>query len=592
MTFLVQTQKQRRHTLLWKAELGFLLAVALFFAYSGQVMAQRPGGGSGDASQLIDALSSGDVYVVNGLKNDVDESALQAAVQRAKPTVVKIVAVAKTGSYPSRAALADDLRKRLALSDDAVVIVGTPKGVSASSARLSPAQLDDTFKNARLDTAFASGGLTGALVKATESVSGTVVSDRKSETGRGGLVIFGGLAAVGGYIAFASHKKKKALADVQAPLLPLRKQALENLSYVDGYLDVLPPSADADRARQLRASAYEAYSTANGIMKTSQKPAEISQAGPLLQQSVGQLLECRNLIDKATGGTGVVLGLPSDMPSLQTDEQKGRDYLAQSNLRPVEALQTADERDRMQAEINQIPADQRGVSFFSGRPLPASDLIPVNIVVQGQKRTVMASREEAESIRRGQTPQVRAFPGDNGQYVPWYEHRNYDPYRDYYGGWGYSSGVGSFVDLYLLSNLLGGGMFGGYGPWGWGGWGWGMAQPPLLMGNTYYGPSYGAYGDGGGGYYDNSGNYGNDGNVFSGGGDSGIAAPDNTGGMDFFGQGGYNEQGGSDNGGGFDFGSGDTGSDSGGGGFDFGGGGDSGGGFDGGGGDGGGGGGD
>ena len=55
----------------------------------------------------------------------------------------------------------------------------------------------------------------------------------------------------------------------------------------------------------------------------------------------------------------------------------------------------------------------------------------------------MASRDEAEAIRRGETPQVRAYE-QNGQYIPWYENRGYDPYRDYYGGYG---GRGALVRL-------------------------------------------------------------------------------------------------------------------------------------------------
>ena len=562
----------------WGRSLGIasvLFALLLFFNGS-MARAQRDNGqtANGDASALIGALSEGGVYVAKGLQSDytvngrtdrVDVSALQNAVERAKPTVVKIVAVAKLGNYPTRDALADDLRKRLALSDDAVVIVGTPKGISASAGRLSKDQFSEMFQTARLDTAFAQGGLTGALVRASEVVSGTVVSDRRSDTGRSGGLVFGGLALVGGFVAFASLRKRKAMDAAKAPLLPLKQQALDSLVYVDGYLDILPQSAEADRAKSLRASAYEAYSTANGIFQTAKTPEQIAQAGPLLQQAVAQLGECRSAIDKATSGTGVVLNLPSDMPSLQTDAQKAQAYLKANDLRPVEAVQTEQERDRMQDEINQIPQNERGVSFFSGRPLPASDLVPVTVVVQGQKRTVMASREEADTIMRGQTPQVRAFPAQNGQYVPWYEHRNYDPYRDYYGGWGYNSGVGTLVDLYLLSSLMGGGMFGGYGPWGWGGYGWGMAQPPVFVDNTYYSPDY-APANSGFGFTDNAGGQ----DFFGGNGGSFDPSPDHSGGVDFFG-GGYDEGGG---GGSFDFG-GDSGGgdfgdgDSGGGGFDF-----------------------
>jgi hypothetical protein len=206
--------------------------------------------------------------------------------------------------------------------------------------------------------------------------------------------------------------------------------------------------------------------------------------------------------------------------------------------------------------------------------------VPVSLVINGQKRTVMATRDEAAQILRGETPAVRAFADISGRYVPWYEYRDYDPYRDYYGGYG--SGMGTFVDLMLLSYLFdGGGFFGGYG--GWGGWGY---DPVMVNNYSYYD-----------GYNDPMNSPGGFGGFFGGGNDGGgqqiDPTPDHSGGFDFFGQGGDNQQSndggfgndaGGDSGGGFDFGGGDFGGggDSGGGDFgggDFGGGGDSGGGW-------------
>jgi len=234
------------------------------------------------------------------------------------------------------------------------------------------------------------------------------------------------------------------------------------------------------------------------------------------------------------------------------------------------------EAARLQQEIDAIPASDRGVSFFSGQPLPTSQLIPVTLVIGGKKRTVMASRDEAAAIARGETPNVRAFPDEQGQYSPWYDNRRYDPYRDYYGGWGggygRGGGLGTLVDLYLLSHVFGGGMFGGYGGWGYGGVGWGGGD--VVNNNYYYGGDGGPVGDG---------VFGSGGGQYSGDGGGFNAPVENAGGFDFFGQGGYDDTsaqsgasgggffdgifgGGGDSGGGFDFGGGDFG------GGDFGGG--------------------
>jgi tetratricopeptide (TPR) repeat protein len=547
-------------------------------AAAGENSAPDGGDEAASASDLISALSSGDVFVGPELRGEVDEAALAAAVQAARPTVVKVVALRQDAypwlkQYRTRDAFADDLRQRLNLPDDGAVIVGTPKGIAASSGRLSREQLNQSLRQAGLDQAGAQGGLTGALVTATRAVSGTAVSDRRTDTGRGAGLLFGGLAVVAGIVGWRAHKRKKEMDEARGPVEALRQEALTNLSYVDGYLDLLPAGEDAERARALRQSAYEKYATASGVLKTAKAPDELRRAEPLLQGAVQELTGCREAIDRATGGTGVAMRIP-ELPSLKTDEQRGREYL---NLKPVEQINSEAERESYQRMIEQIPPDERGVSFFSGQPMPASELVPVEIVIGGQKRTVMASRYEAEAIARGETPPVRAFE-ENGQYIPWYEYRGYDPYRDYYRG-GFGDALGTFVSLYAISSLLGPAMWVGYSPWGYGGYGWGMPMSPMVFG----GPVFGGYYCGG---YDTGGHYGGggyDGGFGGGGGFGGDAAPvepEHAGSFDFFGGalggGGGEDQGGGgfdfgggggDDGGGFDFGSSDSG-----GGFDFGGG--------------------
>jgi tetratricopeptide (TPR) repeat protein len=499
-----------------------------------------------DASDIINALTSGDVYVVPGMRNQVDENALAAAAAKARPTIVKVLTVATLGGYPNREALASDLRKRLNLSDDAVMLVATPRGISGSSGRLSNAQIEESFQKAGVDRALAQGGLTGAIATAIQSLSGTVVSDRRTDTGRGAGVLFLALAGIGGFVGYRAYKKGKEMSDAKGPVEEQRQKVLENLSYADGYLDVLPKGDDADKARELRASAYEKYDTATGLMNAAKTPDDFRRAAPLLDQALEEMVECRRAIDRATGGTGVAMGL-IDIPSLATTGAKAERFKKTEEVRSIE------ERARLQRDIESIPTDQRGVSFFSGQPVPASELVPVTLVVQGQKRTVLATREEAAALARGETPTIRAFRDDTGRPVPWYEYRGYDPYRDYYMNPPLLS-ASDLISLYVLSSLLGPQVYYGYGPWGYGGFGWGMPFPSGGFGWGGWGAGYGGFGGYNGGY--------------SGYGDNGPGSqpsyePDHAGGIDFFGS-GYNEQGG-----GFDVGSGDSGDS---GGFDFGGG--------------------
>jgi hypothetical protein len=428
------------------------------------------------------------------------------------------------------------------------VVVGTPRRIGASSGRLSPDQINRALKEANLNQASARGGLGAALVAAARATSGEVVSDRRTDTNRSNGLLFLALAGAGGFVGYRSLKKKRAMDAARHPVDALRRQALDNLTYVDGYLDLLPAGGDSERARALRGEAYEQYAQATAMAQQARTPDDLRRTQPMLQSALAQLEECRAAIDKATGGTGVAMAIPT-LPSLATDSERAAEA---ARLKPVEAVQTPQERDLLQHAVEEIPENERGVSFFSGRPMPMRDLVPVQIVIQGQKREVLATRDEAEAIARGETPNIRAFEQD-GRYVPWYENRNYDPYRDYYGGWGGfgGGGFGSLVNLYLLTHMFGGGLFGGYG-----------YGAPTVVNNHYYGG-----GDGGGGLF--------------GGGDFGGAggAPaevEHAGGFDFFGQGGYDDtspDGGGGGGlfGGFDFGG---GGDNGGGGFDFGGGGD------------------
>lgn len=84
-----------------------------------------------------------------------------------------------------------------------------------------------------------------------------------------------------------------------------------------------------------------------------------------------------------------------------------------------------------QQDVDEIPEDEQGVSFFSSRPLPRWALEELVIVIEGHERLVMATPQECQSYRDGDSPKVRGFSA-NGKTFPWYEFRNYDPYRHYW----------------------------------------------------------------------------------------------------------------------------------------------------------------
>lgn len=485
------------------------------------------------AQEIFSALNSGNVFVSRPLRGEIDASQLEAAVKSVAPVKVKIVVVQALGGYPSREAFAEDLRKRLNLSADDVAMVVTPKGVSASTGRLSNDQINKAIQSAGLDTVLANSGPTEMIATAIRAAAQASRDDYYADFG-GKILTVGAIGiGVGGFLIYKKAKRNRELAQARRRVDASAQNVLKQLSFVDGYLDLLPKGDAATiEAKRLRASGYDKYETAKGIAKIAKTPDEVERALPLLFDADRELTDCRRQIDIATGGTGVAMSILED-PSLATDTERARQYLA------AEELRTSEERARLQRDIEQIPMDQRGVSFFSGRPMPSDVLIPVTVIIAGQRRTVMASPEEAAVIQAGRMPPVRAFHDPStGGYVPWYEFSAYDPYRDYYAYDGRLIAASIMMDLAQLTAVMGAEVYGHYGPWGYRGYGWGMPEP---QGGYVVYESYPTYPYQQDTWFPQSGGY-------YGGSDSGYSGqeqnyqPEHAGGMDLFGQQDYQEQ--------------------------------------------------
>lgn len=262
-------------------------------------------------------------------------------------------------------------------------------------------------------------------------------------------------------IVWAEMQKRAQLAQMRGPVENLRQNVLANIEYIDGYADVLPKNnADSDQVRAFRQAAAAKFEQAEKVIGRATVVNDLVRAQALLDRANADTDQARRYLDRATGGTGKI---PGD-----------------DAMRPA-PLPTG--QDQVQA----VPEEQRGVSFFSSRPAPVSQLVPVTIMVNGQPRQVMATPDEAAEIQRGQMPPIRSF-NVGGQSVPWYAYQNYDPYRDYWtyqnNGWrGILGGaVAGFLGAEVLGSLFNRGNYGGgwFSPYGfapgwdsWGGWGGG-----------------------------------------------------------------------------------------------------------------------
>jgi len=85
---------------------------------------------------------------------------------------------------------------------------------------------------------------------------------------------------------------------------------------------------------------------------------------------------------------------------------------------------------KTQADIDNIPANQRGISFFTSMPASRWDLVPIEITLGALTYSVHASPRESALIQDGKMPLVRCF-ASNGKVVPWYEQQAYRAHLHY-----------------------------------------------------------------------------------------------------------------------------------------------------------------
>ncbi|MBC8102005.1 MAG: hypothetical protein H7Z41_05395, partial [Cytophagales bacterium] len=284
------------------------------------------------AGDILRALQSDNVYVAPEVRGEIDANALSSAAG----ATTKLVVVSTVYPYRSPQEMAAKLREALDLGEG-VVVVGTPKRIGASSGRLSPSQIDRALADANLNQIATTQGFVPAMAAASKAVTGEVRSDRTTDTARGGGILFLILGAIAALVGWKAYRKGKSLKEAKEPVEKLHRQVLDNLSYVDGYLDLLPKGEEAERARALRQSAYEKYATVGALLKDSKSPEELRRAQPMIEQALGELNECRAAIDRATGGTGVAMGI-SEIPSLQTDDERAASFRASARLKPAEQI--------------------------------------------------------------------------------------------------------------------------------------------------------------------------------------------------------------------------------------------------------------
>jgi len=441
-------------------------------------------------------LTSSNVYISGGVPGVTERALEQAAVQgRENPhTVVKIAVLDRLPpQYTSAASYAGILHKDLALGKNGLVAVawqGRGAGVGVATDGLSEAE------NTRLAQQYAPqiAANPGVGIPAlAQAVASDINNKEYGKVSIMWLVFFIIVAIVAALLISATRKRKAQLGSAKASLAPLRQYVLESIGYLDGYAGVMPRgNPNSARVMALRQSASEKYDQAEKIMDNATADTDMARAQQLFTNARADCDNARKALDAALGGTA---NIPGD-----------------DAMRPKPLPET-------QAQVQAVPADQRGASFFSSRPAPLGSLVPVSVTIDGQTKQVLATPEEAAELRAGRMPAVRAF-NVNGQQVPWYAYNQYDPYNDYWryqnAGWGGFGGgvVADLIAMDLMSHAFAPNYYG----YGWGG-------GAFSTDNDYYRGYYDAersnqaYGSS---FGDNSANY----------------APDNAGGASFLQSGG------------------------------------------------------
>ena len=435
------------------------LALILIYSLVGRAaIAQSRYSSVFNRDPLAQLLRTQDVVVKGNLLSSVDQSRLvKLAKSHPAGFPLKVAVVpdlpADGRVFQTRDGYTHALHSWLGLGKGMLIVL-TPHGISLSTTALDPSQIDSVLRaNVKALKASPAEGLNKTVASLADleqqsvSTGGDAASNYSSGqqpgTTSGGfstviaalLIIVILVVLVNGFKRVRQRNRELMLARQQ--VRRLHEQVVNSITYADNYLDLLPDSADATKAREARANAAEYNQQAMSVPNSTVD--DLARAQALLELASKSMAECKSAIDRATGGTGVAVAVD------------GTDFKGV----PGGTAQLAAAVD--DPNVDDIPQAERAACFFCSRPSRLSDLTPITIVLNGQRRKVLACAEDVRIVQQGATPQIRTVPV-NGSPMPWYRAPGYDPYRDYYGSTPYYSpityGDGGFTSGFILGSLM------------------------------------------------------------------------------------------------------------------------------------------
>lgn len=415
----------------------------LFMVLFGLALLPLPANSQGTVSPtkpdpLAEALEKSDVFIGKTLRSTLNPAPLLDLTKVRKGTdrplkIAIVTALPDSGKqFGTRETYTRELHRYLRLDRGTLIIV-TSAGISASTNALSSDRISAVVKQNA--SPIKSNRVKGVvqLVAALDTEAAQTDSDSGIPTSRspvppqppapaqsGGdlspllFILPLGLAlAFVAWLITQSGANRRKMMEAQIPVQRLHGEVVEGISYADTYLDLLPPSSELTAAVQQRQAAAQLLEQAKGFARAARTPLDYGRAQALLEQAKASTFACRQYIDTATGGTRFAIAL------------EGTDYrvtpaLGVAQAAPVIAGWRSED----------IPSHERGACFFCSRPEWISRMTPLTVALSGQRRKVLSCSDCVRIVQNGAMPQVRTVQS-NGQSVPWYNARSYDPYRDY-----------------------------------------------------------------------------------------------------------------------------------------------------------------
>jgi hypothetical protein len=415
------------------------------FAFSGRSFAQQI---SPDA--VYQALRTDSVWVHPSAANKVDVSAIRDVANRTANQPLKVLVIPQLGAkYQQngkelRGVYAEWLFRQPLKMQNGTVIVLTKRGIAAFNPNVPRAELGQLGVDAaKLAT---SNSFTPAIVSLAEKtasaadakspsaaspapIDASTTAAKPEKKGTSNIWLFLGFLGLGG-LGFWLVKRGQAQQKLRAPLVAANEEIINGISYLDSYDDLLPDAASNRSLRSHREAANDAWSAQTGLISRVKSAIDAEPIRRQFEVALREINEGKNVIAASTGGTQTAFVLPD---SLQAVDQ------ARSPL-----------------------FDPRpGVCYFTG--MPSDQLQPVEIAINGQRRTVMASPQAIYNLQSGQPPQIA---GDQvqGQFLPWYRVPGYNPGYgpQTYGGFGSGSFFSDMLMFSAISSAFNGWNHSGY----------------------------------------------------------------------------------------------------------------------------------